>query len=116
MYQVVREGLQAADLIESLKVFGFQVVPLTCPPPHLITLPSGAHAYAPCIDSAISWLGGIHASSFEGQIPLPFALPLIGAGISLFALFYTALQLVASRVALPPHDASLDTAPRVVRV
>ena len=25
-------------------------------------------------------------------------------GISVFALFYTALQLVASRMALPPHD------------
>jgi hypothetical protein len=25
----------------SLKVFGFQVVPLTCPPPQLVTLPSG---------------------------------------------------------------------------
>ena len=41
MYQVVREGLQAADLVESLKVFGFQIVPLTCPPPHLVTLPGG---------------------------------------------------------------------------
>jgi YidC/Oxa1 family membrane protein insertase len=107
MYQVVREGLQAADLVESLKVFGFQVVPLTCPPPHLIILPDGKEGFAPCIDSAISWLGGIHASGFGGQIPLPVALPLIGAGISLFALFYTALQLVASRMALPPHDASI---------
>jgi YidC/Oxa1 family membrane protein insertase len=110
MYQVVREGLQAADLVESLKVFGFQVVPLTCPPPVLATLPNGTLHYAPCIDSTITWLGGIHASSFEGLIPLPFALPLIGAGISVFALFYTGLQLVASRMALPPHnpDAPLD--------
>lgn len=110
MYQVVREGLQAADLVESLKVFGFQVVPLTCPAPTLATLPNGTLHYAPCIDSTITWLGGIHASSFEGLIPLPIALPLIGAGISVFALFYTALQLVASRMALPPHnpDAPLD--------
>jgi YidC/Oxa1 family membrane protein insertase len=110
MYQVVREGLQAADLVESLKVFGFQVVPLTCPAPTLVTLPNGTLHYAPCIDSTITWLGGIHASSFEGLIPLPIALPLIGAGISVFALFYTALQLVASRMALPPHnpDAPLD--------
>ena len=104
MYQVVREGLQAADLTESLKVFGFQVVPLSCPPPHLVPLANGTLHYAPCIDSAIPWLGGIHASGFEGLINLPFSLPLIGAGISLFALFYTALQLVASRMALPPHN------------
>ena len=44
MYQVVREGLQAADLVESLKVFGFQVVPLTCPTPALVTLADGSAA------------------------------------------------------------------------
>ncbi|MEO5703694.1 MAG: YidC/Oxa1 family membrane protein insertase [Candidatus Limnocylindrales bacterium] len=117
MYQVVREGLQAADLVESLKVFGFQVVPLTCPTPALVTFPDGTQNYATCIDSTITWLGGIHASGFEGLIPLPFELPLIGAGISLFALFYTALQLVASRMALPPHnpDVPLDQQARTQR-
>src|SRR6185369_1272799 len=89
MYQVVREGLQAADLTESLKIFGFQVVPLTCPPPHLVDLGNNVQHYAPCIDSTIPWLGGLHASGFEGLIPLPFSLPLIGAGISVFALVYT---------------------------
>jgi YidC/Oxa1 family membrane protein insertase len=117
MYQVVREGLQAADLTASLRVFGFQVVPLTCPPPHLIEGANGALHYAPCIDSAIPWLGGIHASGFEGLINLPFSLPLIGAGISLFALFYTGLQLIASRMALPPHnpDMPLDSQARTQR-
>jgi YidC/Oxa1 family membrane protein insertase len=117
MYQVVREGLQAADLTASLQVFGFQVVPLTCPPPTLETLASGVQQYKPCIDSAIPWLGGIHASGFEGLIPLPFALPLIGAGISVFALVYTVLQLIASRMALPPHnpDVPLDQQARTQR-
>ena len=117
MYQVVREGLQAADLVESLKVFGFQIVPLTCPPPQLVTLPNGIQHYAPCIDSAISWLGGIHASGFEGLIPLPISLPLIGAGISVFALFYTVLQLIASRMALPAHnpEVALDQQQRTQR-
>jgi YidC/Oxa1 family membrane protein insertase len=105
MYQVVREGLAASDLTESLKVFGYQVVPLTCPPPQLITDAAGHQHYAPCIDSTIPWLAGMHASSFEGLIPLPFTIPLVGlAGISIFALVYTALQLIASRMALPPHD------------
>ena len=117
MYQVVREGLQAADLTESLKVFGFQVVPLTCPTPQLVTLADGTQHYAPCIDSTISWLGGLHASGFEGLIPLPFVLPLIGAGISVFALFYTVIQLIASRMALPPHnpDVALDQQARTQR-
>ena len=108
MYQVVREGLTASDLTESLKVFGFQVVPLTCPPP-VPAYDAAGHLthYQPCIDTAISWLGGLHASGFEGLIPLPFTIPILGlAGISVFALFYTAIQLVASRMALPPHDPS----------
>ncbi len=105
MYQVVREGLTASDLTESLRVFGFQVVPLTCPPPQLVTDATGHMHYAPCIDSTIPWLAGMHANSFEGLIPLPFTIPLIGlAGISIFALVYTVLQLIASRMALPPHD------------
>jgi len=117
MYQVVREGLQAADLVESLKVFGFQIVPLSCPPPTLITLADGTQQYAPCIDSTIPWLGGIHASGFEGLIPLPISLPIIGAGISIFALVYTVFQLVASRMALPPHnpDVPLDQQQRTQR-
>jgi YidC/Oxa1 family membrane protein insertase len=107
MYQVVSEGLRASDLTESLKVFGLQVIPLTCPPPTLVTLANGAQQYAACIDSTIPWLGGIQASSFGGLIPFGFTLPLIivnMTGISVFALVYTVLQLVASRMALPPHD------------
>lgn len=96
MYQVVSEGLRASDLIESLKVFGVQLVPLTCPSPPTLQ---------PCIDSTIPWLGGMHASGHEGLIPLPLTIPIVNmTGISLFALFYTGLQLVASRMALPPHD------------
>jgi YidC/Oxa1 family membrane protein insertase len=105
MYQVVSEGLRAADLVESLKVFGVQVVPLTCPPPVFTTLADGTMAFRPCIDSTIPWLGGILASGHQGIIPFGFTIPLIGmTGISLFALVYTALQLAASRMALPPHD------------
>lgn len=105
MYQVVSEGLRAADLTESLKVFGVQLVPLTCPPPVLTTLADGTMGFRPCIDGTISWLGGIQASGFQGLIPLPFTIPILNmTGISIFALVYTALQLVASRMALPPHD------------
>lgn len=105
MYQVVSEGLRAADLVESLKVFGVQVVPLTCPPPVFTTLADGTMGFKPCIDSTIPWLGGILASGHQGIIPFGFTIPLIGmTGISLFALVYTVLQLVASRMALPPHD------------
>ena len=106
MYQVVREGLQASDLTQSLQLFGFQIVPLTCPSPiPVYDVNYHLTGYKPCIDSTISWLGGIHASGFEGLIPLPFTIPLINlSGISIFAIVYTVIQLVASRMALPPHD------------
>ena len=106
MYQVVREGLTASDLTESLKVFGVQLVPLSCPPPTPVTDAAGhVTGFAPCIDSAIPWLGGIHASAFEGILHFGFTIPIVNmTGISLFAIVYMALQLVASRMALPPHD------------
>lgn len=109
MYQVVSEGLRASDLTASLQVFGFQVVPLACPtsPIPLYDASYNLIGYQPCIDSSISWLGGIQAAGFGGIIPFGFTLPLIITnltGISLFAVAYLILQLIASRMALPPHD------------
>jgi YidC/Oxa1 family membrane protein insertase len=117
MYQVVREGLTAADLTESLKVFGYQVVPLSCPPP-VRDLANHLTGFKPCIDSSIAWLGGLDAAGFGGQIPLPFPIPVVNlTGISVFAIVYLVLQLVASRIALPAHDpnAELDQNQRTQR-
>jgi len=98
MYQVIREGLTAPDITPMLSVFGFRIIPLTC------DLLSG-HA---CLNSTIPWLGGIDASSTsQGFIPLPISLPILGDGISILAIVYTVLQLIASRMALPPHDPSV---------
>jgi YidC/Oxa1 family membrane protein insertase len=122
MYQVVREGLTAVDLTESLKVFGVQLVPLTCPtPPQEITNAAGAvTGFKPCIDSLIPWLGNIDAAGHGGIIPFGFSLPLLIttlSGISLFAVVYLILQLIASRMALPPHnpDVPLDQNQRTQR-
>jgi YidC/Oxa1 family membrane protein insertase len=122
MYQVVREGLAAADLTESLKVFGMQLVPLTCPnPPVAITNAAGViTGFKPCIDSVIPWLGGIDAAGHGGIIPFGFTLPLLItqlSGLSLFAVVYLVLQLIASRMALPAHnpDVALDQNQRTQR-
>jgi YidC/Oxa1 family membrane protein insertase len=95
MYQVIREGLTAPDPTPMLSVFGIQLIQPNPP----CVLESG-HA---CLNTAIPWLGGLDASGFGGLIPLPLVLPIIGAGISIFAIVYTVLQLAASRMALPPH-------------
>jgi hypothetical protein len=97
MYQVIREGLTAPDITPMLSVFGVKIVSLA----NSCNVLSG-HS---CLISTIPWLGGIDASSTtQGFIPLPFSLPVLGDGISIFAIVYTVLQLVASRMALPPHD------------
>lgn len=119
MYQVVREGLSATDLTESLKVFGLQLVPLTCPPPVPIVNDLGVlTGFKPCIDSTIPWLGGIDAAGHGGIIPFGFTLPLVNmTGISIFAIVYLLLQLVASRMAQPAHnpDVPLDQNQRTQR-
>ncbi|HYN70818.1 MAG TPA: YidC/Oxa1 family membrane protein insertase [Candidatus Eisenbacteria bacterium] len=92
MYQVVLQ-LASPDPTPMLSVFGVQLIHLDC------DLLSGR----PCLAPTIPWLGGIPANGFEGFIPLPIELPIIGVGISIFAILYTVLQLVASRMALPPH-------------
>jgi YidC/Oxa1 family membrane protein insertase len=92
MYQVIREGLTAPDITPMLSVFGFKVIPLTC----------DVFSGHPCLNSTIPWLGGIDAASYS-VINIP--IPVLGAfGLSIFAVFYTVIQLVASRMALPPHD------------
>jgi YidC/Oxa1 family membrane protein insertase len=102
MYQVIREGLSAADPSPMLSVFGVQLIQLDC------TQTTGA-----CLHTTIPWLGGINAAGYEGL----FTVPGIGIGISVFAIVYTIIQLVASRMALPAHDPNtqLDAQARTQR-
>jgi YidC/Oxa1 family membrane protein insertase len=101
MYQVIREGLTSPDPSPMLSVFGLQVFQLDC-----------SHALATgtaCLNTTIPWLGGINAGGFQGL----FTIPVIGIGISVFAIVYTLIQLVASRMALPAHDPSVPLDPQV---
>lgn len=95
MYQVVREGLTSPDITPMLTVFGAKLIPITC------DLYSGH----PCLNSTIPWLAGIDAASYQ-VIPIP--IPVLGSfGLSIFAIAYTVIQLIASRLALPKHDPSV---------
>lgn len=99
MYQVIREGLTAPDPTPMLQLFGFQVLPLTCDV-------TAGHA---CLNTTIPWLGGINAAGFEGLLTIPG----IGISISVFAIVYMLIQLVASRLALPVHDPGVPLDPNV---
>ena len=101
MYQVIREGLSSPDPNPMLSVFGFQIFHLDC----TAALETGKA----CLNTTIPWLGGINAAGFEGL----FTLPVIGIGISVFAIVYTLIQLVASRLALPAHNPNVPLDPNV---
>jgi YidC/Oxa1 family membrane protein insertase len=104
-YQVIREGLSSPDPTPMLSVFGIQLIHLDCG----AALAAGQH----CLNTAVPWLGIQNAADFEGV----FTIPYIGFGISVFAIVYTVIQLVASRMALPAHDpgAQLDANVRTQR-
>lgn len=100
LYTVIQQGLQNPDPNAMLNVFGVQLISLDC----------DFAGQAPCLDPTIPWLGGLDASK-------PSTFPVFGFGVSALAIVYTAFQLVASRMALPPHvpGAVLDQNARTQR-
>lgn len=92
MYSVIRDGLTNFDPRAMLTVFGNQVVPLTCS-----NLVNGVPTPpSPCISTVVA---GIDWS----QPQVLFALPVIG-GLSLLAVISGLLQLVQSRMVMPPRN------------
>jgi YidC/Oxa1 family membrane protein insertase len=101
MYQVIREGLTAADPNPMLQVFGVQIFHLDC-------AIGQVHEWGTaCLNPIIPWLGGVNAAGFQGLIQV------VVVSISIFAIVYTLIQLIASRMALPAHDPSTPLDPQV---
>jgi YidC/Oxa1 family membrane protein insertase len=105
MYSVIRDGLTNYDPSAMLSAFGNKIVPLTCPnPAHIVN--GVVDAAKPCIDAVVA---GIDWS----QAQVLFPLPVIG-GLSLLAVISGLLQLVQSRMVMPP-PAENDTQSNVQR-
>ncbi len=98
MYSVFSQGLTNIDPNRMLNVFGIQLISLDCPganvPPH-------PGPVIPCINSNVL---GIDLS----QPNVLFHLPILGIGISVLAIMSALLQLVQSRMALPPAAQGVD--------
>ncbi len=98
MYSVFSQGLTNIDPNRMLNVFGIQLISLDCPganvPPH-------PGPVIPCINSNVL---GIDLS----QPNVLFHLPILGIGISVLAIISALLQLVQSRMALPPAAQGVD--------
>ena len=97
MYSVFNQGLTNVDPNRMLNVFGVQLIKLNCG----IVLPPHPGPVIPCINSTVL---GIDLS----QPSVLFTLPLLGIGISLLAIISALLQLVQSRMALPPAAQGVD--------
>ena len=98
IYQVISQGLTNPDPTAMFNVFGFQVLNIHC----VNGLGTAAYdAYKPCVDTTVAWLGNMDVSKAQ----VLFSLPLIG-GFSLLAFISAILQLVQSRMTMPPSDPS----------
>jgi YidC/Oxa1 family membrane protein insertase len=96
IYQVISQGLTNPDPTAMLTVFGVQVVDVQC----VNGLGTPAYdPYMPCIDTTVAWLGNMDVSKPQ----VLFTLPLIG-GFSVLAFFSAGLQLIQSRMTMPPSD------------
>jgi YidC/Oxa1 family membrane protein insertase len=96
VYQVISQGLTNPDPTAMLTVFGVQVVDVQCV--NGLGTPS-YDPYVPCIDTTVAWLGDMDVS----QPQVLFALPIIG-GFSILAFASAVLQLIQSRMTMPPSD------------
>jgi YidC/Oxa1 family membrane protein insertase len=98
VYSVISQGLTNPDPTAMLTVFGVQVVDPQCV--NGLGTPD-YNPYMPCIDTTVTWLGNMDVSKPQ----VLFSLPLIG-GFSILAFVAAVLQLVQSRMTMPPSDAA----------
>lgn len=99
VYVVITTGLTNPDPTAMLTVFGYQI-PVTC----VNGLGTPAYdPYMPCLDTTVTWLGGLDVSKPQVLFPLP----IIG-GLSILALAAAFLQLIQSRMTMPPADPSYN--------
>lgn len=112
MYQVIREGLTNYDVSTMLTVFGQKVIDLGCPSvPQFVN-----NIVVPCVNTKVAWLGGLDV----GQPHIDFGLPIpifnITLGISIIAVVSALLQVLQSRMTMPPLDpANPDPSARMTR-
>lgn len=110
MYSVIRDGLTNFDPTAMLTVLGQQIVPLTCPNPAHVDAAGVIDKAKPCIDTIVPWLGNLDVS----QAQVLFPLPVIG-GLSILAVASGLLQLVQTRMVMPPAGPNSDQQANVQR-
>jgi YidC/Oxa1 family membrane protein insertase len=97
IYSVIQNGLTSYDPTPMLTVGGVQLVPLECP-----STPPPPGTTDPCIDTIVPWLFGRDVSVPETTFVI------LGFGLSILAVVSAVLQLVQSRMMIPPADPTND--------
>jgi len=93
MYSVIQNGITNQDPNAMLNVLGVQVVTIDCQN----VLPNGdVNQYEPCMDTHVPILGDVS----KPQV----LFTVVGIGISILAITSALLQLLQSRMMLPPPD------------
>jgi YidC/Oxa1 family membrane protein insertase len=93
MYSVIQNGITNQDPNAMLNVLGVQVVTIDC---QNIDANGVVNPYEPCMDTHVPILGDVS----KPQV----LFTIIGVGISILAIASALLQLLQSRMMLPPPD------------
>ena len=112
MYQVIREGLTNYDVSAMLTVFGAKIIDLGChATPDFVN-----NIVVPCVNTKVVWLGGLDVGQAHTDFGVPIPFFNITLGISLIAVVSALLQVLQSRMTMPPLDpASPDPSARMTR-
>ncbi len=106
MYSVIRDGLTNYNPEAMLSVFGVKLINLGCSATPL--LDPITHAVKPCINP---FFMGVDLSKPE----IFWTLPGIGFGLSFLAILAGVLQLIQSRMVMPPSTGDSDQSTAVQR-
>ncbi len=94
MYSVISAGLTNYDPNAMLNVFGHQIITLDCAPAPVYV----DGVVVPCLDTTVWWLGNMN-------IAYPSILfSILGFGISGLAVISALLQVVQTRMVMPPPN------------
>jgi YidC/Oxa1 family membrane protein insertase len=97
MYSVIRIGLTNFNPSAMFNVFGLNVVPITCP--------NTAHIVNGVLDKSLPCINTVIGGVDMGKEQVLFNLPLgfFTLGVSILAIIAALLQLVQSRMMMPPR-------------
>ena len=93
MYSVIQNGITNQDPNAMLNVLGVQVVTIDC---QNVNAEGVVDPYEPCMDTHVPILGDVS----KPQV----LFTVVGVGISILAITSALLQLIQSRMMLPPPD------------